>query len=140
MQLIFLNNEIQKYPRKTWKTIQKFSIHVDSLVTRIRFEKVVQQWHQFCWIYRFVIANILSQNPPSRNLVKPWFQFSTKRCILLHYSPTDAVWKLASNDVNVDDVTITTLCFRGKQLIIFDPDNVKDEYSPHLNQFSVIFM
>ena len=26
------------------------------------------------------------------------------------------------------------------QLIIVDPENVKDEYSPHLNQFRVIFM
>ena len=44
------------------------------------------------------------------------------------------------NNVNVDEVTITTLRFRGKQLIYFDPDNVKDEYLPHLSHFRVIFM
>ena len=44
-----------------------------------------------------------------------------------------------SNHVNVDDVTITTLRFHGKQLIMFDPDNIKEEHSRHLNQFRVIF-
>ena len=132
MQPIFLDNKIQKYPRKTWKKHPKI-FHLcwpNNILkfTRIRFEKVVWQWLQFCWWHRYVIAYILSQNPPSGNLLKPWFEFSTKRCIFLHYSPTAVVLKLASNDVNVDDVTITTLRFRGKQLIYFDPDNVKDEY------------
>jgi len=85
----------------------------------------------FCYSLHFIT------NPPSGNKLRPRFQFSTIRCILLHYSPTDTVWKLASNNVNVDEVTIT-LCFCEKQLIYFDPDNVKDEYSSHLNQFRVI--
>ena len=48
--------------------------------------------------------------------------------------------KPAPIDVNFDDVTTTTLRFGGNQLINFDPDNVKDKYSPHLNHFIIIFM
>ena len=88
-------------------------------------EKVVRQCNQSCWCHRLSIAYFSSQNPPSSKLLKPWLLLSTNRWILLHYSATDPMWKIAPNDVNIDDVTITMLRFRGKKLLYFDPVNIK---------------